>query len=244
MLNVFVKSLRAHRASGMPDERWRTQFTFLGTNVCRDAFTTLTGLGASTLQAARGEALAGNVSWSSRVERGLHGGTMENTSKSAAYLGARQWLEWYADSHAELSPMDGQAYLPAGRKAFYFAHCRMDILERHGFTEAEAADARAYALASRRSKRRRVAGAQTGGNSGSARAHVPTSSCMADVGCSSASARAHVPTTSSRMADAPLAELSTLLRAWRIGRPWLIVCKRVNMFTRCSVCEYLRLLNP
>ena len=59
VLNLFVKSFCAHRASGMPDERWRTQFACLCTNVCRDAFTTLTGLGASTLQAARGEALAG-----------------------------------------------------------------------------------------------------------------------------------------------------------------------------------------
>ena len=109
ILHLFVESLRAHRALGMPDERWRTQCTFLGTNVCRDAFTTLTGLGASTLQAAKGEALASKVSWSSRAGRGLHGGTMENTHKSAAYLGARQWLEWYSDSHAEQSPMDGKA---------------------------------------------------------------------------------------------------------------------------------------
>ena len=47
---------------------------------------------------------------------------------------------------------------------------------------------------------------------------------------------------SRRMADVPLAELNTFLRAWRIECPWLIVCKSVCMFTRCSVCEYLRLL--
>ena len=78
---------------------------------------------------------------------------MASTNKSAANLGARQWLEWYADSHAERSPMDGKAYLPAGRKAFYYAHDRKDIQERHGVTEAEAADARAYALASLRSNK-------------------------------------------------------------------------------------------
>ena len=44
------------------------------------------------------------------------------------------------------------------------------------------------------------------------------------------------------MADIPLADRATFLRAWRIECPWLIVCKSVSMFTRCSVCEYLRLL--
>ena len=44
------------------------------------------------------------------------------------------------------------------------------------------------------------------------------------------------------MADVPLAEIDCFLRAWRIECPWLIVCKSVSMFTRCSVCEYLRLL--
>ena len=53
-MNVFAKSLRARRASRMPDERLRAQFAFLGMYVCREAFTTLTGLGFSTLQAARG----------------------------------------------------------------------------------------------------------------------------------------------------------------------------------------------
>ena len=49
---------------------------------------------------------------------------MQNTNKAAAYLGARKWLEWHADTHAEMSPMDGEAYLLAGRKAFYNAHHR------------------------------------------------------------------------------------------------------------------------
>ena len=221
VLHFFVSSLHAHRASGMPDERWRVQYTFLGMNVCRDAFIALAGFGSSTLQAARGQSLEGKVSWSSRAERGMHGGMLGNTNKPAAYLGARQWLEWYAESHAECSPMDGRAYLPAGRKAFYYAHYRKDILERHGVTEADAKDARAYALASSRSKRRRLVGAQAGGSSADAGAYVPAS-------C--------------RMADVPLAELNTFLRAWRIECPWLIVCKSVSMFTRCSVCEYLRLL--
>eukprot|EP00974_Lingulodinium_polyedra_P113734 11012628-Lingulodinium_polyedra.AAC.1 len=62
-------------------------------NVCRDALITLIGLGVSSLRAAREQALAGKVAWSSMVERGLRGGTMQNSSTAAKYLGARQWLE-------------------------------------------------------------------------------------------------------------------------------------------------------
>ena len=94
LLHMFVKSLRARRTSGGHDEWWRMQYIFRGTNVCRDAFITLTGLGASSLQAARDAALEGKVSWSSKAEREMHGGPMANISKAAAYLGARSWLEW------------------------------------------------------------------------------------------------------------------------------------------------------
>ena len=123
VLQMFVKSLRAHRASGGCDERWRMQYAFLGMNVCRDAFLALSGLGASTLQAAREAALAGKVSWSSEGERELHGfsmhaGSHNKTQGRLAYLGARAWLEWYAETHAEMSPMNFQAYLPAGRTCF------------------------------------------------------------------------------------------------------------------------------
>ncbi len=220
LLRMFVNSLRDHRASGNPDERWLMQYTFLGLRVCRDAFITLTGLGASSIQAARDQALAGKVSWSSAAERGLHGGKIENSSKSASYLGARSWLEWYAASHAEISPMDGRAYLPAGRKCFYYSHFRRDILERHGVTDADAADPRARVLASRRSKKQRVA--------------------VKQATCDSATAEACVSVR--LMSDVPLAEPCTFYRAWRVECPWLIVCKSVCMFTRCSVCEYLRLL--
>ena len=71
ILHMFVERLRAHRARGMPYERWRSQFSFLGMRVCREAFTTLTGMGSSTLQVARGQALASNVPWSYCVEKSL-----------------------------------------------------------------------------------------------------------------------------------------------------------------------------
>ena len=221
LLHMFVNSLRAHRASGLPDERWRMHYMFLGRNVCRDAFLTLSGLGVSSLQAAREQALAGKVSWSSVAERGLHGGSMEDKKKAAAYLGSRAWLEWYAATHAELSPKEARAYLPAGRKCYYYAHYRKDTLERHEVTEDDAANARAYALASRRSKKRKAD--------------------MAQASIDLANAEAYASAVR-RMAEVPLADSGTFMRAWRMECPWLIVCKSISMFTRCSVCEYLRLL--
>ena len=103
VLQMAVKSLHAYRAKGGSDERWRMHYTFLGQNVCRDALLSLSGLGSSTLQAARDAALAGKVSWSSEAERELHGFSMHAGSHNkahsrAAYLGARAWLEWYAES--------------------------------------------------------------------------------------------------------------------------------------------------
>ena len=132
ILKLFRDSLLAHRETRIPDERWRMQF--LGQNVCRDAFMALTGLGASFLQAARAAALENTVSWATPGERVLHGGLITNTAKATSYLSARQWLETYADTHSEWSPMDGRAYLPAGRKGFYYYHYRSDMMERHGIS--------------------------------------------------------------------------------------------------------------
>ena len=121
---MFVNRLRAHRASGGSDEHWRMQYAFLGMNVCQDAFLILSGLGVSNLQAAREQALVGKVSWSLRADLGLHSGDMENNNEAASYLRARLWLEWYAERHAEMSPTEWRAYLPAGRRCFYYAHYR------------------------------------------------------------------------------------------------------------------------
>ena len=179
----------------------------------------------------------------------MHGGLVGNNSKAAAYLGVRQWLEWYAQTHAEQSPSDARAYLPAGRKVFYYAHYRRDILERHGVTEADAADASAYVLASRQSKKPRKAGGKseagvTEADAADASAYVLASGSGgggAEAGANLADAGARVP-ASRRMADVPLASLNHFLTAWRVECPWLVICKSVSTFTRCSVCEYLRLL--
>ena len=126
--------------------------------------------------------------------------------------------------------------MPAGRKASYYAHYKKHIMERHGVARADAAVARAYALATRRAKRMRLAGAQTGGSSASAGAHATASNRMADVGGSSASS-SQAPTQLSHVVGVPLAELSAFLPAWRADCPWLIVCQSVSMFTCCIVCE-------
>ena len=158
----------------------------------------LTGFGVSFLQAARAAALENTVSWATPGERVLHGGLIKATS---LYLSARQWLEAYADTHSEWSPMDGRAYLPAGRKGFYYYHYRTDMMERHGVSEEQLADARARAQASRASGRQ----------PGSKRRRQMSANPLEDV---------------------PIADAPTLLRAWRVECPWLVVCKSISMFTR------------
>ena len=59
-------------------------YTFLGQNVCRHGFLSLSGLGCSTLQVAREAALEGKVSWSSEGERELHGFSMHAGSHNKA----------------------------------------------------------------------------------------------------------------------------------------------------------------
>ena len=39
-----------------------------------------------------------------------------------------------------------------------------------------------------------------------------------------------------------MATLPTFLQAWRVECPWIVVAKSMGMFTRCSVCDYLKLL--
>ena len=54
-------------------------------------------------------------------------------------------------------------------------------------------------------------------------------------------ARAHA-LASARVRDAPVAEEKCFLAAWRTECQWIVVCKSVCMFTKCSVCNYLLLL--
>eukprot|EP00974_Lingulodinium_polyedra_P008215 782060-Lingulodinium_polyedra.AAC.1 len=74
-----------------------------------------------------------------------------------------------------MSPMGGRGYLPAGRKIFYYVHYRKATLERHGVTEADAAHARAYALASSWSKTQPITGKRASGDSANAEAYASAS---------------------------------------------------------------------
>lgn len=117
--------------------------------------------------------------------------------EGAAYEGAVRWLERYADTHAEVNPIDGKRYLPAGEKTSYYERYKKDMLERHGVTEAGVSDASAYALASKRPKRQRIVGKR------------PVNGSLAD---------AETYVSASTVVD-----LDSFLRAWLIECPWLIV---------------------
>ena len=165
-----------HIKAGGKNGDFQMTYYFLGIHVCRDAFMLLTGLGASSLQDARQATIDGKVSFASRAELGW-GMAIVNTSKAKAYLGARQWLEWYAAAYAEWSPMKLEAHLPGARRKAYYSHYYIDALKK----------------------------------------------------------RALDP-------DHPVATYVVFCEAWRVERPWLIILTSVCSFTKCGVCEYLRLV--
>ena len=92
----------------------------MGIPVCRAAFMRVTGIGASSLTQTRQNTLSGHESSLSCQELGMSR-LILNKNKPPLYLDARQWLEHYADTHGEQSPMDCLTFLPAGRKQFYYA---------------------------------------------------------------------------------------------------------------------------
>ena len=93
----------------------------MGERVCWDAFLKLSGIGVSSVVKARNGALADQQSSLSLKELSICL-RITNTNKDQLFLDARQWLEMYADTHGENSPMECLSYLPAGRKQFYYAH--------------------------------------------------------------------------------------------------------------------------
>ena len=109
--------------------------TFMGVAVCQKAFMMLSGVGASTLLAAKGKASTGLASvWSSKEL--LQGMLVKNTNKEAKYLDCRSWLELYADQHAEQSPMSGAFLLPSGRKSLYWMQYKYER-QQQGISPAD-----------------------------------------------------------------------------------------------------------
>ena len=123
LLEMFRRSLVAHRAKGEPDSQWKMEFTLLGIRVCENAFQTLSGISSYALNLARTEALKGSMSSLSRGELGM-GALIKNTNHDKLYLDSRLWIERYAEEHSEQSPISGKLELPAGRKSFYYAAYR------------------------------------------------------------------------------------------------------------------------
>ena len=119
LIELMVKQLQEYR-DGQDMREWRLEFALMGIPVCRAAFMRVTGIGASSLTKARPSALSGHASSLSRQELGMNR-LMLGRNHPPLYLDARQWLEHYADTNGEQSPMDCLTFLPAGRKQFYYA---------------------------------------------------------------------------------------------------------------------------
>eukprot|EP00812_Abedinium_dasypus_P011432 NODE_498_length_1524_cov_2.803268.p1 GENE.NODE_498_length_1524_cov_2.803268~~NODE_498_length_1524_cov_2.803268.p1 ORF type:complete len:436 (+),score=56.79 NODE_498_length_1524_cov_2.803268:192-1310(+) len=124
LLCFHAASLADHQRSNR-QSAWHVKYSFMGEDVCRDAFLALAGVCVSSLEAARNGALRETKSSLSLKEL-LMCQRIANTNREPLYLDARQWLEHYAGSHGEQSPMDCLTFLPAGRKQFYYFHYKHD----------------------------------------------------------------------------------------------------------------------
>lgn len=107
------------------------EFRNLGSPVCQIAFLALTGIRKWMLAQCRDGDIQGTHPFLSAGEMGLHASLRRTDGGSLpTYLSARQWLEQYASSHPEMSPMDEKAYLPSGRMMIYYYQYRRDMIER------------------------------------------------------------------------------------------------------------------
>ena len=114
LMRFMAQSLADHRNSGS-FAGWQVKYRFLGQEVCKAAFMMLTGVGGSSINKARERALSGQQSVHSRQELG-YDLLIVNTNLPKLHLDARSWLQNYACTHAEQSPISQQYCLPAGKK--------------------------------------------------------------------------------------------------------------------------------
>ena len=126
LLAFFRDSLEAHRREHGRKAKWNMTYAFLGIKVCRAAFIRLTSIGCSTIQKARNGALQGQMSVMSQAEMACCE-AISTRRNPTAYMHARQWLEHYASTRAELSPQKLEAYLPSGRKIFYYWQYHVEV---------------------------------------------------------------------------------------------------------------------
>jgi len=118
LIHMMAASYQTHRQCGVPGDWVYDGYSLLGQKVCREAFRMLTGIGVSSLTIARDSVMRHKQSSCARSELSQWLDIVA-TNKPKLYLDSRQWLEWYADTHAEKSPISLMCYLPGGRKLFY-----------------------------------------------------------------------------------------------------------------------------
>lgn len=146
---LLWKSLPRYRRDELLMQLLRSgKLTFMGVEVCCVAFQILTHISAGKLQKVREHIKAGKQSVWSASETQVWMSIRQN-SKAKLYLAtcsklqhfflfpvcavcahvvfgqdARQWIERYAETHGEQSPMTSVVYLPAGRRSLYYeAYC-------------------------------------------------------------------------------------------------------------------------
>ena len=258
LLKAMRGNLEQHRQQGGFDEQWRMQFKFLGCSVCQIAFLALTGISKWMLAQCRDGAVQGKHSFATATELGLHASLRKpDGGKLQTYLSARQWLEHYASTHAEMSPMDEKAYLPSGRKMFYYYQYRRDMIERSeaalgkGVRE-ESLLGSTLGQSGQEVREESLLGSTPGQCSGTTAPPPPPSGrCPppggqrgrkrkllgddAALGSTPRCVAAYAKGFAAR-AGIVMATLSTFLEAWRVECPWIVVAKSIGMFTRCSVC--------
>ena len=108
--DMFLHSKQAHDRE---DPDFRAEYSVLGMKVCRNAFISITGIHADTLQRVRRSVAQGAIhSCNMGVWR---------ARRAPAYLDCRAWLIDYARQHADTSPLNDQLWLPYARKQFFWA---------------------------------------------------------------------------------------------------------------------------
>ena len=118
ILTMHAKSLHDHRASSKLGV-WKMAYKVLGVDVCRDAFTRITGIGCAALVEARDKALKSHKSALIATELNPRE-LIVATNKEKLYLDVRQWLVGYSKNGDKWSHHDSVVELPAGRKEFYY----------------------------------------------------------------------------------------------------------------------------
>lgn len=138
---MFYNKLKKHIEKHGGQAGFRMGFQFMGHEVCREAFITLSGISAVQLQRCRDHACAEPP----RLNPLVRGDLPLHLSGQQAhkYISCRSWLIVYAERHADHSPMDGLLWLPVGRAQYYYAIYREDC-RRSGCSESAVASIQTF----------------------------------------------------------------------------------------------------